>query len=151
MRIPEKIQYSNWRKLCFESSDGTTMCRTTSTGTDDLDQAVARVDLIQRADGPARLQIFVPQGANLQRGVAVTIDQGQPTQIPFNWCLTNICIAAAPVEPSLIAQLESGKSLELGLTDLNSSSVTLTLSLDQFAAARKGAPAQAFDFGLDEE
>nr|WP_245330617.1 invasion associated locus B family protein [Bradyrhizobium sp. AS23.2] len=151
MRIPEKIQYSNWRKLCFESSDGTTICRTTSTGTDDLDQVVARVDLIQRADGPARLQIFLPQGANLQRGVKVTIDQGQPTQIPFNWCLTTICIAAAPVETSLIAQLESGKSLELGLTDLNSSSVALTLSLDQFAAARKGAPAQTFEFGLDEE
>ncbi|OKO70600.1 invasion associated locus B family protein [Bradyrhizobium sp. AS23.2] len=151
VRIPEKIQYSNWRKLCFESSDGTTICRTTSTGTDDLDQVVARVDLIQRADGPARLQIFLPQGANLQRGVKVTIDQGQPTQIPFNWCLTTICIAAAPVETSLIAQLESGKSLELGLTDLNSSSVALTLSLDQFAAARKGAPAQTFEFGLDEE
>ncbi len=151
VRIPEKIQYSNWRKLCFDSSDGTTICRTTSAGTDDLDQVVARVDLIQRADGPARLQIFVPQGANLQRGVEVTIDQGQPTKIPFNWCLTNICIAAAPVEPGLIAQLESGKNLGLGLADLNSSSVALTLSLDQFAAARKGAPAQTFDFGLDEE
>jgi hypothetical protein len=47
--------------------------------------------------------------------------------------------------------METGKTLELVLTDLNSSSVALTLSLDQFAAARKGAPAQTFDFGPDEE
>ena len=87
LRLPQRIQYSAWRKFCFESSDDTTICRTTTTGTDDLDQVVARVDLIQRADGPARLQLFVPQGANLQDGVKVTIDQGRPTQIPFNWCL----------------------------------------------------------------
>jgi len=151
LRLPQKIQFSNWQKLCFESSDDTTICRTTSNGTDDLNQVVAGVDLIQRADGPARLQLFVPQGANLQQGVKVTVDQGRPTQIPFNWCLTNICIAADRVEASLIAELESGKNLKLELTDLNSSPVTLTLSLDQFAAVRKGAPAQTFDFGLDEE
>ena len=87
LRLPQRIQYSAWRKFCFESSDDTTICRTTTTGTDDLDQVVARVDLIQRADGPARLQLFVPQGANLQDGVKATIDQGRPTQIPFNWCL----------------------------------------------------------------
>jgi invasion protein IalB len=124
---------------------------TTSTGTDDLDQ-VARVDLIQRADGPARLQLFVPQGADLQQGVKVTIDKGRPTQIPFNWCLTNnICIAAAPAKASLVAELESGKNLKLELTDLNSPSVALTLSRDQFAAVRKGVPKQTFDFGLDED
>jgi invasion protein IalB/pimeloyl-ACP methyl ester carboxylesterase len=152
VKLPQKIQYTEWQKLCFDSSDGTTICRTTSTATDDLDQVAARVDLIHRADGPARLQLFVPQGANLQRGVNVTIDdKGPPTTIPFNWCLTNICIAAAPVQASLIAKLESGKKLKLELTDLNSSSVALTLSLDQFAAVRKGAPAQTFDYGLDEE
>jgi invasion protein IalB len=83
--------------------------------------------------------------------VPVTIDQGQPTQIPFNWCLTNICIAAAPVQASLIAELESGKNLKLELTDLHSSSVALTLPLDQFAAVRKGAPAQTFDFSAEDD
>ena len=151
LRLPQKIQFSNWQKFCFESSDDTTICRTTSTGTDDLDQVVARVDLIQRADGPARLQLFVPQGADLQQGVKVTIDRRRATQIPFNWCLTNICIAADKVEASLIAELESGKNLKLELTDLNSSPVALTLSLHQFDAVRTGARAQTFDFGLDEE
>jgi len=151
LRLPQRIQYSAWRKFCFESSDDTTICRTTTTGTDDLDQVVARVDLIQRADGPARLQLFVPQGANLQDGVKATIEKGRPTQIPFNWCLANICIAADTVEASLIAELESGKNLKLELAGLNSPSVALILPLDQFAAVRKEAPTQTFDFGLDEE
>jgi len=151
VQLPQTIQYSPWQKLCFDSSDGTTICRTTSTGTDDLDQVVARVDLIHRADGPARLQLFMPQGADLQHGVNVTIDQGRPTQIPFNFCLANICIAADNVNASLIAELESGKKLKLELTSMYSSPIVLTLSLDQFAAVRKGAPAQTFDFGLDED
>jgi invasion protein IalB len=146
VRIPQKIEYSKWQQFCFDSSDGTSICRTTKTGTDDDDQVVVRVDLIQRADGPARLQLFVPQGANLQR-----VDQGRSTEIPFTWCLTNICIAADVVKPSLIAELESGKNLKLELTDMYASSVPLTLSLDQFAAARKGSPAQTFNFGLDNE
>lgn len=151
LQVPPKIQYSEWRKLCFNSSDGTSICRTTSSGIDHLEQVIARVDLIQRADGPTRLQLFVPQGADLQHGVKVTVDQGQPTQIPFTWCLTNICIAADAVKPGLMAELESGKSLRLVLADLNSSLVTLTFSLDRFAVARKGAPSRTFEFGLTEE
>jgi dienelactone hydrolase len=149
--LPQKIAFSAWRRLCFNSSDKTQICRTTSTGADELDQVIMRVDLIQRADGPARLQLFVPQGANLQRGVQVTIDQGQPTQIPFTWCLANICIAADGVKPGLIAEMESGKNLKLDITDMSSSPASLTFPLAQFAAARKAAPAQTYDFGLDEE
>jgi invasion protein IalB len=151
LNLPQNIHYSKWQKLCFDTSDGTTICRTTSTGMDDLDQVIARVDLIERADGRARLQLFVPQGANLQQGVKVKIDQGKPTQIPFNWCLANICIAASGVDPALVAELEKGQQLKLELTDLNSSSVSTGLPLDQFAAVRKGAPAQTYDFGLDQE
>jgi dienelactone hydrolase len=151
LRVPENIQYSPGRKFCFASSDGSTICRTTSTGTDDLDQVVVRVDLIERADGPARLQLSVPQGANLQHHVKVTVDQGSPTQVPFNWCLTNICIAARGIDPTVAAQIEAGQLLKLELTDLNSSSVRITLPLKQFAAVHTGPPAQTFDYKMDEE
>ena len=151
LRLPENVQYSAWQKLCFASSDGTTICRTTSTGTDDLDQVLVRVDLIERADGPARLQLFVPQGANLQHGVKVTIDRGNSIQIPFNWCLTNICIAALGIDPAVAGEMEAGQTLKLELTDLNSASVAINLPLSQFAAVHKGPPAQTFDFNLDQE
>ena len=70
----------------------------------------------------------------------MTIDQGSPAQVPFNWCLTNICIAARGIEPTLSAQMEAGQQLKLELTDLNSSSVAINLPLDQFAKARKAPP-----------
>ena len=151
LRVPDTIQYSAWQKLCFASSDGTTICRTTSTGTDELDQVLVRVDLIERADGPARLQIFVPQGASLQHGVKVTVDQGNPVEVPFNWCLTNICIAARGIDPAVAAQMEAGQQLKLELTDLNSSSLAVVVPLRQFAAVHKAPPAQTFDFTLNEE
>lgn len=150
LNLPQNIRYSKWQKLCFGSSDGSTICRTTSTGTDDRDQVVVRADLIERADGRARLQVFIPQGANLQQGVKVKVDQSS-TQLPINWCLTNICIAADGVDQPLIAELERGQQLKLELTSLSSSSVSIDLPLSQFAEARRGVPAQTYDFGLDKE
>jgi dienelactone hydrolase/invasion protein IalB len=151
LNLPQNLHFSNWQKLCFNSSDGTTVCRTTSSGTDDLDNVIVRVDFNERADGRARLQLFVPQGANLQQGIKVRVDQGSLTQIPFTFCLTNICIAANTVDPAFVTEMQSGKVLELQLSDLKSSLVSVKLPLDQFAAVRIGALAQVYDFGLDEE
>jgi invasion protein IalB len=151
VQLPQGIQYSGWRKLCFKGSDGVVLCRTTSTGTDVTDQAVLRVDLIERADGPARLQLFVPQGLSLQAGVKVIIDQGAPTRFTYNYCLTNICIAAGPVMPSMVAEMESGKTFKIEQTDFNSSPVATTVPLNQFAVAHKGPPAATYDYGLNDE
>jgi invasion protein IalB len=150
VHLPQNIQYSAWRKLCFKGSDGVTLCRTTSTGTDEVGQVVLRADLIERADGPARLQLFVPQGFSLQAGINVIIDQGAPTQLPYNYCLSNICIAAGPATPSLVAEMNSGKTLKVEQTDFNSSPIALNVSLDQFAAAHKGPPAATYDFDMND-
>ena len=151
VQLPQSLQYSAWRRLCFKGSDGVTLCRTTSTGTDEIGQVVLRVDLIERADGPARLQLFVPQGLSLQAGLKVIIDQGAPTQFPYNYCLTNICIAAGPVMPGMVAELDSGKTLKVEQTDFNSSPFATNVPLNQFAAAHKGRPAATFDYDLKDE
>ncbi len=120
VQLPQNIQYSAWRKLCFKGSDGATLCRTTSTGTEDAGEVVVRVDLIERPDGGvARLQLFVPQGLNLAMGVKATVDQAAPTKIPYNFCLT-------------------------------SSTIAMNVPLNQFAAAHKGPPAETYDYNLDE-
>jgi invasion protein IalB len=151
VQLPKNIQYSAWRKLCFKGSDGATLCRTTSTGTQDTGEIVVRVDLVERADGgAARLQLFVPQGANLAMGVEATVDQAAPTKIQYNWCLTNICIAADLVSPKLIGEMESGQILKIEQVDFNSSTIAMSVPLDQFAAAHKGPPAETYDFNLDE-
>jgi len=149
--LPENIQYSSWRKLCFKGSDGATLCRTTSSGTQNNGEVVVRVDLIERPDSDAaRLQLFVPQGGNLAMGVAATVDQAAPTKFPYNFCLTNICIAANHVSPKLIGEMESGQTLKIELSDFNSSTVALNVPLNQFTTARKGPPAETYDYNLDE-
>jgi invasion protein IalB len=149
--MPRDIKYSAWRKVCFRTPDAKTLCRTTSEGAWDTGQVAVRVDLIEGVGGSGRLQIFVPVGLYLQPGIKVTIDQGAPIQVPYSWCLTNICVAATPAGPDLIHELEAGQNLTLEVVDSNILTVTTSLPLDQFAAVRSAAPAQIFDYLLDNE
>ena len=82
-------------------------------------------------------------------GVTATVDQAAPTKFPYNFCLTNICIAADHVSAKLIGELESGQTLKIELADFNSSTVALNIPLSQFAAAHKGPPAETYDFNID--
>jgi invasion protein IalB len=149
--MPQDIKYSAWRKLCFKTPDAKTLCRTTSEGTWDTGQLAVRVDLIERAGGVGRLQIFVPVGLYLQPGIKVTIDQDAAILVPYTWCLTNICVAATPATPDLVQELLSGKNLKLEVVDSNLLTVATSLPLDQFASSRDGAPAQVYEYLLDDQ
>jgi len=149
--MPRNIQYSAWRKLCFKSSDGKTLCRTSSNGTWETGQVAVRVDLIERADGQPRLQVFLPVGLYLQPGVKVTVDKHQSRQFPYSWCLTNICVAANRVASDLIQEMQTGKNLSLEVVNTNISTVTTSVPLDSFATAHKNPPEQTFDFQFDND
>jgi invasion protein IalB len=150
VQLPKNIRYSAWRKLCFKGSDGATLCRTTSTGTEDTGEVVLRVDLIERVDNDAaRVQLFVPQGLNLTMGVMVTVDQAAPTKFPYNFCLTNICIAADHASSKLIGEMESGQMLKIEQAGFNSSTIAMNIPLNRFAAAHKGPPSETYDFNID--
>jgi invasion protein IalB len=150
--MPREITYSAWRKLCFKPTGAKMVCRTTSSGTWNTGQTAVRVDLIEReGDSAARLQIFLPVGLYLQAGVKVTVDQEPPVRIPYVWCLTNTCIAANLVDPSLIRAMESGRTLVLEVVDSNILTIATALQLDQFAAIHQGAPTQIFEQLMDNE
>ena len=83
-------------------------------------------------------------------GVKATVDQAAPTKFPYNFCLTNICIAADHVSPKLIGEMESGQILKIEQADFNSSTVAMNVPLNQFAEAHKGPPAETYDYNLDE-
>jgi invasion protein IalB len=150
-RAAREIKYGDWRKLCFKAAGAKPVCRTTITGTFETGQTAVRVDLIEReGDGTARLQLFLPVGLYLQSGVRLTIDQGNPHQIPYVWCLTNACIAGGLADPKAIGELETGQRLLLEVVDANLLTVATALPLGQFATVRKGNPAQMFDQAIDE-
>ena len=128
--ITQNIQYSAWRKLCFKGSDGATLCRTTF----DRHGACRRSSGTCRLDRTPRWWCRPLPGSfrkirKLAMGVKATVDQAAPTKIPYNFCLTNICIAADLASPKLIGEMESGQILKLEQADFNSSTIAMNICL----------------------
>jgi len=150
-RAARDIKYSDWRKVCFKAPGTNMVCRTSISGTFETGQSALRIGLIEReGDKAARLQMFLPVGLYLQAGVKITIDQGAVYRLPYVWCLTNACIAADVADPKLIEEMEAGRSLLLEVADTSALAVSTTVPIDQFAAIRRGVPAQTFDQDIDE-
>jgi invasion protein IalB len=150
-RTANDIKYGDWRKLCFKPGGAKTLCRTTITGTYETGQTAVRVDLIEReGDRTARLQLFVPVGMYLRIPAKLKVDQGQSFSVPYNWCLTNACIAGDVADPKIIKEMETGKTLALEVVDSNLLSLTTSLPLAQFASVHKGTPAPMIEQDIDE-
>ena len=150
-REARSIKYGDWQKICFKPGGAKMVCRTTINGTFETGQTAVRVYVTEReGDSSARLQLFLPVGLYMPPGVKLTIDKGTAHRIPFTWCLTNTCIAGDAAKPALLRELEAGKNLTVEVVDTNLLAVTTSLPLNQFAAVRKGAPAQVFEQHIDE-
>ena len=150
-REARSIKYGDWQKLCFKPGGAKIVCRTTISGTFETGQIAVRVYVTEReGDSGARLQLFLPVGLYMPPGVKLSVDKGTAHKIPFTWCLTNTCIAGDAAKAALLRELEAGKNLTVEVVDTNLLAVTTSLPLSQFAAARKGAPAQVFEQQIDE-
>lgn len=150
-REARNIKFGDWEKFCFKPGGSKMVCRTTISGTFKTGQTAVRVYLTEREDnGGARLQLFLPVGLYLPAGATLAVDQGTTYRLPFTWCLTNTCIAGDLANPNLLRDMDAGQKLVLQVVDTNLLSVRTLLPLDQFASARKGAPARVFEQDIDE-
>jgi len=150
--MPRLIAYSEWRKLCFKAQGASPVCRTTANGTWPTGQTAVRVDVIQReGDDKARLQILLPVGLYLQAGVRATIDQGTWVRIPYVFCLTNLCVAGAPMSHALVRRMEEGHLLRLEVVDSNVLTIATSVPLKTFASARQGKASELFEQNLNRE
>jgi invasion protein IalB len=151
-KIPN-LTYSTWKKLCFrgaQGADAKMVCRTSIEGKSDLGQIILKVDLIEREDAlSTRLQIFVPAGNFLQPGIRLTVDKGTSMLVPYTICLANGCVAATVPEQTFLHELETGKMLSLEVVNSNVVTVIASLSLENFANARKDVAAQVFEQKLE--
>ena len=149
-RVARDVKFGDWRKLCFNAAGTKTLCRTTITGTFGTGQTAVRIDLVEREDGSARLQLFLPVGMYLQAGIKLSVDQQQVHRLPYTWCVSNMCIAADVADPKLLEEMDSGKALSIDVVDTSILTVTTSVPLDRFATVRKGAPALTFEQAIDE-
>jgi len=150
-REARSVKYGDWQKICFKPGGAKMVCRTTISGTFETGQTAVRIYVTEReGDSAARLQLFMPVGLYMPPGVKLSIDKGAAHKIPFTWCLTNTCIAGDAAKPALLREMETGKNLTVEVVDTNLVAVATSLPLSQFAAVRKGAPAQVFEQQIDE-
>jgi len=150
-REAKDITYGDWKKLCFKAGGAPLLCRTSITGSFATGQLAVRIDLIEReGDKRARLQMFVPVGMYLRHPAKLSVDQGGTYRVPYNWCVTNACIAADVADPKLIKEMEAGTRLVLEVVDSNLLKLTTALPLATFASVRNGAPAQTLEQELEE-
>lgn len=150
-REARNIKYGDWQKLCFKPGGAKMVCRTTISGTFETGQIALRIYLTEReGSSAARLQLFLPVGLYIRPGAKLTVDTGTAYRIPFTWCLTNTCIAGDRAAPALLHEMEAGKTLAVEVVDTNLLTVITSLPLQNFAAARKGTPAQVFEQNIDE-
>ena len=149
-RAARDVKFGDWRKLCFNAAGTRTLCRTTITGTFGTGQTAVRIDLIEREDGTARLQLFLPVGMYLQAGVKLSVDQQQVHRLPYTWCVSNMCIAADVADPKLLEEMDGGKVLSIEVVDTSILTVTTSVPLDRFASVRKGPPTLTLDQAIDE-
>jgi len=150
-RSAADIKYGEWKKLCFKAAGAPLLCRTSISGTYETGQMAVRIDLIEREKaGNARVQIFVPSGMYLRIPAKLKVDEGTYQPIPYNWCLSNSCIAAGVASSKLIKEMEGGKTLTLEVVDSNLLSLTTSLPLTQFHSAHGGAPAQTLEQDIEE-
>jgi invasion protein IalB len=147
---PRDISYSQWQKLCFKVPGKDLLCRTSTTGTWDTGQMAIRIDVIERQSS-ARLQILLPVGLYLRSGVKLKVDtSAREVEIPFNWCFSNLCVAAAPVSRDMIKAIERSQDLSVDVVDTNLVTLTATIPISKFAAAYEGAPAKTIEQVIDE-
>jgi invasion protein IalB len=148
--VPRDIAYSKWRKFCFKTPGKEVLCRTSITGTWGTGQMAIRIDVIER-QGSARFQILLPVGLYLQSGVKLKVDaSAREVIVPYNWCFSNLCVAAAPAPREVIRALEKGRTLSVGVVDTNLLSVTAVIPVGQFTTAYRGAPAETIEQLIDE-
>jgi invasion protein IalB len=147
---PRDITYSEWQKVCFKMPGKETLCRTSTVGTWNTGQMAIRIDVIERQGG-ARLQILLPVGLYLQSGVKLKVDNSaREVVIPYSWCFSNLCVAAARATGDMINALEKSQKLSVDVVDTNLVNLTATVPTSQFAAAYTGAPARTVEQVIDE-
>jgi invasion protein IalB len=83
---------------------------------------------------PAAL-VQLPLGLNLPGGAKFQVDDGKAVDLQIQTCENRGCYAGTPIAPELLAALKSGKQLKVSFQNLGKETITIPMSLADFAAA----------------
>ena len=137
-----QLMYSPWMKVCGKGPDTNDkqVCVITKDGRLENGMPVAIVQLFEPEGGQRVLRVTVPLGMQLSHGTRMLIDQGQPTQSPYNICFPVGCMADYQVTDDLIAKMKKGQNIIVQAINMQGTPISLPLPLNDFAKAYDGPP-----------
>ena len=89
----------------------------------------------QNGKDVSRIRVMVPIGVYLPTGVAMEVDGGAPSQVPYTLCIPSSCVALADAKPETLAKMKKGSKANFFVYLGPGASVPISLSLDGFATA----------------
>ncbi len=114
---PQAPVFSSWIKNCLGGGDGKqTTCFIGRLVDTKCGSGVASAVLIEQAGESKKILRVVLPVANAQRGVRITIDQGQSATLSSQ-CLGNGCMWDHEASADLVVQLRQGQTLSLEAVD----------------------------------
>jgi invasion protein IalB len=97
-----------------------------------------QIEVVAPPKGDQALMAFtLPLGVPLAQGLAIQIDDREPTRVPFQVCLPNGCQAVLPLKDDAIANLKGGKEGKVTLNERSQNPASLPVSLKGFSAGYK--------------
>lgn len=129
-----------WNKMCGEDPrTKKKICQTGRALLTDNGQFVASV-MLREVDGETRKVLLVqtPVGMQIQPGVRIQVDQGNPVPGKYTICFTNVCIAEIPMTDDFIEGMKKGKDLLIIAITQMGKAQNFPLSLNGFTAAYTG-------------
>jgi invasion protein IalB len=79
--------------------------------------------------------VQLPLGLNLPVGAKLQVDDGKVIDLQIQTCENRGCYASTPIAPELLAAFKSGKQLKISFQNLGKETITIPMSLADFAAA----------------
>lgn len=138
-----QVFFSPWTKICQKGQAATDkqVCITGKSGRVENGMPVAAAMLIEPEGEPRRiLRITLPLGMALPPGTRVVIDQGQPMQGPYLFCIPTGCISEYEASQELVDNLKKGSGLVLQAINMGGQPLSLVVPLNDFAKAHDGPP-----------
>lgn len=77
----------------------------------------------------------VPLGVLLPPGLSISVDDGEPLELPYSLCNNNGCIATFPLRDRMKAALKKGITADVVVTTANGQEAVIDVSLKGFTAA----------------
>jgi invasion protein IalB len=97
-----------------------------------------------------QLLAMLPLGSHLPAGALVKIDDKEPIKLAYTTCDQAGCYAEAPIEPTLVDQMKTGKQIAYLGIDVTGRALSIPLPLDGFGKALDGAPVPVEKYNEDQ-